>query len=77
VYPDPTPGLLHLAVEQPLPEAWELRVTNILGQEVSHHRAAPALQTVLTVDLTTQPPGLYILSVQGGSWHEVRRVVKQ
>ncbi len=77
VYPDPTPGLLHVAVEQPAPEAWELRVTNILGQELFQHRAAPALRTVLTVDLATQPPGLYILSVKASSWQEVRRVVKQ
>ena len=63
VYPNPTTGPLRVAV----PAGFGLReieVRNVLGQLVQRQ---PASGTVVLLDLAGQPPGLYLLRVQGSA----------
>ncbi|RAK63814.1 pectinesterase family protein [Hymenobacter edaphi] len=76
VFPNPThDGRLTLELSG-YAKAAHLTVLNALGQVVREQAVAPGQRTV-TVDLTAQPAGVYLLRVRTDGGADLRRVVRE
>jgi len=78
VSPNPTSGLLMLRLETPLAAEARLHVWNALGQNVYNRIIAQTADTVVLVDLSPLPAGVYWLSLgQNSSTGAIVKVVKR
>ena len=73
LFPNPSSGKLELVFGTPLPEPGEVAVINLLGQEVWKRRLEKIER--LTIDLSSQPDGIYIVRLSSGNLMESRKVV--
>jgi hypothetical protein len=73
-YPNPSPdGRFMLQLPAPTATA-EVRVTDALGREVAHEAWANAPRNSCPLDLTAQPAGLYVVSVQTAAGRAVHKI---
>ncbi len=74
-FPNPTTGLLTLAVGEGAPQELDYRVVNALGQEVRRGRI---VERQPTISLEGLPPALYHLDINGAeNYRRVLRIVKR
>jgi hypothetical protein len=74
VYPDPTDGLLTLAVEHNGIRDITCTISNILGVEVWHDSGSANGGIEWRVDLRGMPHGMYILSIHTGNGVLIRKI---
>jgi hypothetical protein len=73
VYPNPGPGLFHLDMKLAKPGDMTIRVVTISGQEVMTKKIEEASGVLKeTLDLTSQPKGMYYIIVNSaaGEWRQ-------
>ncbi len=78
IYPNPSKGVF--SVKAQLPEAGEvnIKVLNMLGQEVANSTATSnSVDFNTVIDLTESAEGTYFIYLQSGAHQVMRRVVKQ
>ena len=75
VYPNPSTGIFTIALDATLQFAnYTLRIINTLGQEVYHSAIATPQATI---DISTLPKGIYLLSLFDGEQEGHRKIVKE
>jgi len=77
LYPDPNNGTAQLSIHTEHPRDFELVLTDCLGRAVSHmtlHAAAGSARTLL--DLSTAPPGVYMLRIISGEGMAMRKLLR-
>jgi hypothetical protein len=73
--PNPSTGLVNVAVTLPQSENISLTVTNALGQQVSSKNYNGISNELLSLDLTSQPNGVYFVTVSNGTDKMVQRLI--
>lgn len=63
IFPNPTSGLVNIAINQSLSKINEISIFNILGQPVYNKSINEAGEMVLKVDLSEYSEGIYILNL--------------
>jgi PKD repeat protein len=63
VYPNPTSGVLNITANLPNEERVVMTITNALGQTIASVDNAALGQNSFTIDLSSQPSGMYMLNV--------------
>ncbi|MDT8324179.1 MAG: T9SS type A sorting domain-containing protein, partial [Bacteroidota bacterium] len=77
LYPDPNDGTVNLVLRAEQPVAWEVTVSNLLGQRMYLHTSSrPASQVHHTVDLRSVPRGMYLLRLRAGDRVWTRRIIR-
>ncbi len=75
VYPNPNTGIFTIELDATLQFAnYTLRIINTLGQEVYHSAIATPQATI---DISTLPKGIYLLSLFDGEQEGHRKIVKE
>lgn len=79
LYPNPSRGFVTVQLRQPPGPAYQLRLRNVIGQEIRSVALRPDLSAAgLALDLTDLPGGLYFYSlVVDGKVASTKRLVLQ
>lgn len=75
-FPNPTSGIVELVTDVPLNRLSEIRVYTLQGQKVQTLTNLDKIRYV-TIDLSAQPNGMYLIEVKGRTKTETVRVLKQ
>lgn len=75
VYPNPTHGIFFLNIknENPNPEAFKVKVLNLIGQTVVSKEIDSNRET--QIDISVLPKGFYYIRVEVGKQQMVKRLV--
>jgi type IX secretion system substrate protein len=76
VYPSPTSGLLHVAIEKPLLEDYRIMVYDLRGQ-LLQTTFQDKYQLSSEIDLSRYASGMYLVRVVSESYSYIRKVLKQ
>ncbi len=76
VYPNPSEGIIHLALTGFENKKTEIRITNVIGNLVHRDflREFDA-RYVKTIDLSRFPKGVYYVKLQADEYSEIRKVI--
>ncbi|MCP2042688.1 T9SS type A sorting domain-containing protein [Pontibacter sp. HSC-36F09] len=76
IYPNPNNGVFTISFAQLNTQQVELRILNVIGNEVYHEVISrPDIHATKTVDLTRLAKGLYYVKIEADGYSSVRRVV--
>ena len=75
VVPNPNNGVFNLVFTLPEEQTIDITITNSLGQQISREQLGHVANNVLDVDLSTQPNGIYFLSLSNGKERILRKIV--
>lgn len=75
ILPNPSNGAVYVNVAFTKPENISLNVTNALGQQIYTNRYDNITNSVLPLNLTDQPNGVYFITVSNGAEKMVKRIV--
>jgi len=73
--PNPNSGLFNLIFTLPKEQALRLKVYNSLGQTVNESQLSHVLNNVISVDLSTEPDGIYFAEISNGMEKTVKKVI--
>lgn len=73
--PNPSTGVVNVIVTLPQSENISLTVTNALGQQISSRMYNGISNEHLSLDLTSQPNGVYFVTVSNGADKMVQRLI--
>ena len=74
VFPNPAGEAITLRVGGGSSDEWQIRLVDALGRQIWQRYAAWGSQGELTFSVENLPPGIYLLHVQQGGRHAIRRV---
>ncbi|MGZ3900587.1 MAG: T9SS type A sorting domain-containing protein [Bacteroidia bacterium] len=75
IMPNPSTGLVNIAVTLGQSENLSLNITNALGQQITTRNYNGISNEVITLDLTNQPNGVYFVTVSNGKDKMVQRLI--
>lgn len=75
VYPNPNSGKFTVKLELPKSEQVKITVTNLVGQQVAVVAEGMMNANTISVDLSAQASGVYMLNIQTATENVVKRVV--
>jgi hypothetical protein len=73
VSPNPSSGIIRVSLKAI--ENWSYKITNALGKVLSAGSVAQQKENESKIDLSMEPPGMYILSVQYGDKITTRKII--
>ncbi|MFW5793474.1 MAG: HYR domain-containing protein, partial [Bacteroidota bacterium] len=79
-YPNPTRGIIKIIFSYPEehPKIETIQITDISGKIVYHLKQSKQEQSEkMTIDLSAQPAGIYILKITGKSGNLIEKIIKQ
>lgn len=76
IYPNPTRGMLEVEIpaDPEKQEEIDITVTNITGQVIVKKRREP---NITTIDLSSQPAGIYLMIIRKGKEISQWKIIKQ
>ncbi|MDA8441497.1 MAG: T9SS type A sorting domain-containing protein, partial [Peptococcaceae bacterium] len=77
IYPNPSGGLFNLQVSLPGAEDITVKVENILGAAILEKSYRKVSQSLLQLDLSNQPDGVYIINIISNRGYMVKKVILQ
>ena len=76
VYPNPSQGVVHVALAGFEHKKTEVRITNVIGNLVYRDvLQEPDNRYVKEIDLSRFPKGVYYIKLQADEYSEIRKVV--
>jgi parallel beta-helix repeat protein len=75
VYPNPNSGKFNVSINMPKAEQVKITITNLVGQQIAVVTEGMISADILTVDLSMQPSGVYMLNIQTATQNVVKRIV--
>ncbi len=75
VYPNPTKGIVNIALGSATAQTAAITIYNSLGQQLYASSATFTGAKVVEADLSAEPPGVYIVHVTSGSSVSAQKVV--
>jgi hypothetical protein len=75
VYPNPSSGKFTVKVQLPTAEQTKITVTNLVGQQVAVVAEGMMSSNTISVDLSNQASGVYMLNIQTANHNVVKRIV--
>lgn len=75
LFPNPSPGLVHITTNQGANQNIEITVYNAIGERLLFSRQAIDKSESLSIDLSKYPSGLYIVSLYNGKERAFERVI--
>jgi hypothetical protein len=75
VYPNPSTGIVQVAVEQTISQEVAVQVYNHLAQPVYKTTAQIGLEGTIRIDLNDQPKGMYYIELQTQQWNSRHKLV--
>lgn len=73
VYPNPTDGTINITSD--FEGKVQVSLVSLQGQEIMMREVFLSGSQAVTMNLGTNPPGLYLLRINGGGIHSVRKIV--
>lgn len=77
IFPNPTKDVLYIKSEKPEYESLEIRVLNILGEEMLFHKLSPGEIITEQIKFENFPQGFYLLKITGADKMSVYKVIKE
>ncbi len=75
IMPNPSAGLVNVAITLPNSQDLSLTVTNALGQVIVNNKYNSVMTEMVNLDLTNQSNGVYFVTVSNGSDKMVQRLI--
>ncbi len=75
IMPNPSAGLVNVAITLPTSQDLSLTVTNALGQVIVSNKYNSVMTENVSLDLTSQSNGVYFVTVSNGSDKMVQRLI--
>ena len=75
IMPNPSTGLVNVAVTLGQAENLSLTITNALGQQITNKNYNGISNELISLDLTSQPNGVYFVTVSNGTDKMVQRLI--
>jgi len=75
IMPNPSTGLVNVAITLPNSQDLSLTVTNALGQVIVNNKLNSVMTDVVALDLTSQANGVYFVTVSNGTDKMVQRLI--
>lgn len=75
IMPNPSTGLVNVAITLPNSQDLSLTVTNALGQVIVNNKYNSVMNEVVSLDLTNQSNGVYFVTVSNGKDKMVQRLI--
>jgi hypothetical protein len=73
--PNPNNGLFSLVFTLPQEEKINVRIYNSLGQEISNNSLENVTNTVVNINISDKPEGIYFVSISNGVTKTVKKVI--
>jgi hypothetical protein len=78
IYPNPSSGMINLNLNGPLAEKMKIGIYNLLGSLVLLREGIPmGDRQTLTLDLSSLPKGIYVLTLTGDNYSQTRKLIIQ
>jgi uncharacterized membrane protein len=74
VYPNPTKGITNLDLQLNKPQAVNVRLHNLVGQQIAEYRLGTVQSTKLQMDLSDQQAGIYLVYIEIGGQSIVQKL---
>jgi len=75
IYPNPTDGLLKVEIHNlPIDQTADILLYNLSGKLMSSHRG---ISDFVTVDISDQPAGTYLLKIVAGTYQTEWKIIKK